>query len=220
MSELQRDPITRSDFLGLGAIGAVMGALIGIPSVGFVLSPMIKNVVEGESNVSEDWEVVGPVSEIGTEEPAEFVVEFPIRQTYGDDRIQAESGQSTEQFTVRNGIWVSWKSETDELGHMTDQNFRPDFLDEKTEGFTPEEIREIEENLNVLSSICAHLGCPVRWYAPESEFLCPCHGGLYDINGEHIGGPPPHGMFRYTYEVREDGNLYVRHEFDRDPYIV
>ena len=26
---------------------------------------------------------------------------------------------------------------------------------------------------------CAHLGCPVRWFAESKLFLCPCHGGAY-----------------------------------------
>lgn len=213
--------MTRSDFLGLGAVGGVMTLFIGIPSVAFFLHPLIKTEILGESNVSQDWEVVGPVADVPTVEPGEYVVEFPIRQTYGDDRLQEESGQSDENFTVRNGVWVSWTTQVDDMGKPSGEGTaRPGFLDEKTEGFTQEEIQEMEGNLNVLSSICAHLGCPVRWYEPEEEFLCPCHGGLYDINGEHIGGPPPHGMYRYTYEVREDGNLYIIHEFDRDPYII
>ncbi len=24
---------------------------------------------------------------------------------------------------------------------------------------------------------CAHLGCPVRWFAQSKLFMCPCHGG-------------------------------------------
>ncbi len=45
MAELQKDPMTRGDFLGFGILGAVMGAIRTIPPVAFVLSPVIKTDV-------------------------------------------------------------------------------------------------------------------------------------------------------------------------------
>ena len=137
---------------------------------------------------------------------------------------------------VKNAVWLSWKREVlkegkqgsagDELGGIV----RPDFLDQKSSGFTEQERREIENSLNVLSNSCAHLGCPVRWVVVEDhgEFLCPCHGGIYDINGGYVGGPPPRGMYRYTkIQVREDGKLYIKHDYDaggeqgpQEPYVV
>ena len=34
-----------------------------------------------------------------------------------------------------------------------------------------------------ISSRCTHLGCPVRWVAAAERFICPCHGGVYDLAG-------------------------------------
>ena len=34
-----------------------------------------------------------------------------------------------------------------------------------------------------ISSRCAHLGCPVRWVDAAERFICPCHGGVYDLLG-------------------------------------
>jgi Rieske Fe-S protein len=90
----------------------------------------------------------------------------------------------------------------------------PSILEEKSEGPLSEtEIQELERQLNVLSTHCAHLGCPVRWMPEEGGILCPCHGGIYDINGNHTGGPPPHGLWRYVSQIREDGRIFVKHEF-------
>ncbi len=36
---------------------------------------------------------------------------------------------------------------------------------------------------------CAHLGCPVRWFAQSKLFLCPCHGGAYYEDGSRASGP-------------------------------
>jgi hypothetical protein len=43
--------MTRGDFLGFGVMGAIMGAILTIPPVAFVLSPIIKTDVQGEANV-------------------------------------------------------------------------------------------------------------------------------------------------------------------------
>jgi len=56
---------------------------------------------------------------------------------------------------------------------------------------------------------CAHLGCPVRWFAQSRLFMCPCHGGVYYEDGSRASGPPPRGLFEYESEIR-DGQLWVR----------
>jgi Rieske Fe-S protein len=236
LAELQKDPMTRGDFIGFGLLGAVVGAILTIPPAAFVLSPLIKTDVLGQSNVVDAWQEVGPVSEVPKNEPKDFQVEFPLNQSYGTRSVQEESGVTDKRFVVKNAVWLSWKREIlkegkqgsagDELGGI----IRPDFLDQKTEGFTEQERKEIENSLNVLSNSCAHLGCPVRWVVVEDkgEFLCPCHGGIYDINGGYVGGPPPRGMYRYTkIQVRENGKLYIKHDYDnggeqgpQEPYVV
>ncbi len=60
MAELQKDPMTRGDFIGFGLLGAVVGAILTIPPVAFVLSPIIKTDLLGQSNVVDDWQEVGP----------------------------------------------------------------------------------------------------------------------------------------------------------------
>jgi Rieske Fe-S protein len=56
---------------------------------------------------------------------------------------------------------------------------------------------------------CAHLGCPVSWFPQSGLFMCPCHGGVYYANGDRASGPPPRGLFRCAWRVRE-GQLEVQ----------
>ena len=228
--------MTRGDFLGFGLMGAIMGAILTIPPTAFVLSPIIKTNILGQTDVSEGWQEVGKVSEIPEDEPKAFEVDFPISQSYGTRSVQEESGVTDKRFKVKNAVWLSWKQEVKvpgRLGSSGDElgsSMRPAFMDEKSEGFTEQERQELVDSINVLSNSCAHLGCPVRWLTVEGhgEFLCPCHGGIYDINGGWVGGPPPRGMYRYTrVKIEEDGTLYVKHEFDtggengpQKPYVV
>ena len=54
-----------------------------------------------------------------------------------------------------------------------------------------------------LSLICTHAGCTVGFTG--TIFVCPCHGGTYNINGAVTGGPPPSNLTQYT--VTKSGNI-------------
>ena len=56
---------------------------------------------------------------------------------------------------------------------------------------------------------CAHLGCPVTWFPQSGLFMCPCHGGVYYANGDRAAGPPPRGLCRCAWRVRE-GRLEIQ----------
>jgi menaquinol-cytochrome c reductase iron-sulfur subunit len=52
-----------------------------------------------------------------------------------------------------------------------------------------------------LTSRCAHLGCPVRYVSAAQRFVCPCHGGVYDIRGKVASGPPVRPLDRFYTRV-------------------
>ena len=55
---------------------------------------------------------------------------------------------------------------------------------------------------------CTHLGCPVSYDGEKKEFLSPCHGAVFDIDGRVTAGPPPRPLDRYEVKI-EDGVLYA-----------
>jgi menaquinol-cytochrome c reductase iron-sulfur subunit len=59
-----------------------------------------------------------------------------------------------------------------------------------------------------ISTRCAHLGCPVRFARASSTFICPCHGGVYDFEGQVIGGPPVRPLDRFQTRV-SDGQVEI-----------
>jgi hypothetical protein len=77
LTELRNEGINRRDFLGLGALGAIVGTVLTIPPAAFVLSPIVKTNILGRSDVSADWQEVGLISEVPENEPKIFYVEFP-----------------------------------------------------------------------------------------------------------------------------------------------
>lgn len=60
----------------------------------------------------------------------------------------------------------------------------------------------------VLSATCSHLGCLVNYSKEKREFVCPCHGGRYDLAGKNIAGPPPAPLSRLPIRV-ENNKLMV-----------
>jgi Rieske Fe-S protein len=69
-----------------------------------------------------------------------------------------------------------------------------------------------DERFIAVSTRCMHLGCPVRFVAASSRFICPCHGGVYGFGGEVDGGPPVRPLDRFYTEIR-DGNVWVGPRF-------
>jgi menaquinol-cytochrome c reductase iron-sulfur subunit len=68
--------------------------------------------------------------------------------------------------------------------------------------------------LKVLSSVCPHLGCALRWIDKKDSFICPCHGGTFTRTGVHVSGPPLRAMDELESKV-ENGVLKVRFQYFR-----
>ncbi len=64
------------------------------------------------------------------------------------------------------------------------------------------------EGPTVFSAVCSHLGCLVNYQKEKGEFVCPCHGGRYDLSGKNIAGPPPAPLTRFPVRT-QDGMLMV-----------
>ena len=76
-------------------------------------------------------------------------------------------------------------------------------------GDVPCWVRRVSgDTFQVFAINCAHLGCPVRWFAQSQLFLCPCHGGAYYADGTRASGPPERGLFEYDHKVIE-GKLMI-----------
>lgn len=49
---------------------------------------------------------------------------------------------------------------------------------------------------------CPHLGCPTHWLPQPRIFLCPCHGSVFNSQGQVVGGPAPRSLFTYNVRVK------------------
>lgn len=69
-------------------------------------------------------------------------------------------------------------------------------------------LKKEGNELTAFSPACTHLGCLVKWDNLRKEFMCACHGGKYDIDGNVIGGPPPKPLEKLPLEIKE-GKVYI-----------
>ncbi|MDQ6748082.1 MAG: ubiquinol-cytochrome c reductase iron-sulfur subunit [Candidatus Dormibacteraeota bacterium] len=72
------------------------------------------------------------------------------------------------------------------------------------------------DQYEVFANTCTHMQCPVRFQKDLNQFLCPCHGGLYDLHGQNVGGPPPKPLPRYTHRIDALGDLYIKNQLDEE----
>jgi len=147
------------------ALLAVIGALLGIPVVGYVCAPFWRKKSDEGTEVS--FVDLGPLSEL----PAGSwrLPSLEIVRQDGWTKVQE-----------RHSVWAR----------------RPE-----------NGANEVE----MLSPICPHLGCPINWSLDKKEFICPCHGGTFNTDGQYVSGPPPRSMDPLPFEVRA-GHLWVRWE--------
>jgi menaquinol-cytochrome c reductase iron-sulfur subunit len=170
----------RSAFLSAATIGigAAIGGLVTVPVLGFAVLPAF------ESEDRDDVDL-GPISN------------FPVGKyaitTFTEN--PADGGVALRTAYIRNN------------------------------GVTEDGV----PSFTILFSRCVHLGCPVQANGPfdgdpvqyeegpapvsiqpvlAASFGCPCHGGLYDGEGNRTAGPPVRSLDRYEFSIK-DGNLVL-----------
>ncbi len=79
-------------------------------------------------------------------------------------------------------------------------------------------VKKADGQVKALSNICTHMQCDVHWAAELNNFLCPCHGGLYNIDGINVGGPPPQPLAQWKHRFSTDAQgrtiLEIQNQLD------
>jgi Rieske Fe-S protein len=70
-------------------------------------------------------------------------------------------------------------------------------------------VKSGDNQVRAMHSTCTHLGCRTSYDAERKQILCPCHGGVYDLNGQVVAGPPPSPLPQLNARI-EDGTVFVQ----------
>jgi menaquinol-cytochrome c reductase iron-sulfur subunit len=169
------DYVTRTKFLSGVALatGAVMGAAIIVPVVGFAIVDPLKG---------EDfrWIDAGPAKDLIKNPPPYAAPDGGGDPVVGGVASIAISGPNPE------GDRRVFIALTRKVGKVDVKAL---------------EVAEDDLELLAIWNRCAHLGCPVE--EGSGTYACPCHGGAYDDRGLVSGGPPPRPLDRFDIKITD-----------------
>jgi len=99
-----------------------------------------------------------------------------------------------------------------ENGQLSQVEFRgkPVFVLKKTLDMEKSDKRDVvigDARFTVVIAICTHLGCIPAYHGSDKVFKCACHGGVFNVNGVNIFGPPPKPMVIPPFRI--DGQKIV-----------
>lgn len=67
-------------------------------------------------------------------------------------------------------------------------------------------LRATDGRLRAFDAKCTHAGCNVSFEG--TRIHCPCHGGVYDLAGKNVSGPPPKPLTELAV-FEQDGQIFV-----------
>jgi len=75
-------------------------------------------------------------------------------------------------------------------------------------------VRTGENDVVAYSPQCTHLGCAYHWEESGNQFVCPCHGSRFSIDGTVLEGPASRPLDRYPVHV-ENSKLLIGSEIQK-----
>ncbi|NLK66025.1 MAG: ubiquinol-cytochrome c reductase iron-sulfur subunit [Campylobacteraceae bacterium] len=85
---------------------------------------------------------------------------------------------------------------------------KPIFILKKTADMKADDTRDVvvgDDRYTVCIGLCTHLGCIPSY--KNNQFICACHGGIFDESGKVVFGPPPRAMDIPPFKI--DGTRLV-----------
>jgi Rieske Fe-S protein len=61
-------------------------------------------------------------------------------------------------------------------------------------------VKNLAGAVSVYAVNCSHLGCSVAFNTGAIRFECPCHGSMFNINGQVIHGPAAFPLSHLTWQ--------------------
>ncbi|MEX2303917.1 MAG: Rieske (2Fe-2S) protein [Bryobacterales bacterium] len=71
-------------------------------------------------------------------------------------------------------------------------------------------VRTEEGEWRAFSAVCTHLNCTVQFQEETYQIWCACHNGLFDLNGNVVGGPPPRSLEEFVVNLRGEDVVISR----------
>lgn len=68
-------------------------------------------------------------------------------------------------------------------------------------------IKTSAGEIRAFNAVCPHLSCTVGFRPQQMDIFCPCHNGVFDLEGQVVSGPPPGPL--EEYDVHLEGEQII-----------
>ena len=70
-------------------------------------------------------------------------------------------------------------------------------------------VRLQDSGLLAVYQRCTHLGCSVPFDHKSGQFVCPCHGSAFTMEGDVLNPPAPRPLDLFQLSINESGEIIV-----------
>ncbi|HEX9160144.1 MAG TPA: ubiquinol-cytochrome c reductase iron-sulfur subunit [Thermoanaerobaculia bacterium] len=67
-------------------------------------------------------------------------------------------------------------------------------------------LKAADNDFRAFSATCTHLDCIVGYQKDQTRIYCNCHGGVYDLHGRNVDGPPPRPLTPFKVNLVSKGS--------------
>jgi arsenite oxidase small subunit len=84
----------------------------------------------------------------------------------------------------------------------------PVYFDYPSAGYTNALMKKSDGSVSALSILCTHVCCQCQYDNGNQEYYCPCHGSIFDVNGNVVQGPASAKLPTIELRVDANGNVF------------
>jgi arsenite oxidase small subunit len=142
--------------------------------------------------------------QIGSTIGAFFVIAaaLGIWTTLSPTRNQQGSGnshQSTQTSTLPSGAVANTRDLL--VGS-------PSYFDYPSTGDTNILLKKTDGTVSAINILCTHVCCQCQYDRANEQLYCPCHGSIFDLNGNVLQGPAPTNLPSIQLNIDSNGNVF------------
>jgi cytochrome b6-f complex iron-sulfur subunit len=84
----------------------------------------------------------------------------------------------------------------------------PSTFDYPSSGYTNFLFKESDGSVSALSALCTHVCCECQFDSSANNIACPCHGSVFDLNGNVLRGPASSPLPSVKLSIDSNGNIF------------
>lgn len=84
----------------------------------------------------------------------------------------------------------------------------PKYFDYPSPGYTNMLLKKADGSLIALSMLCTHVCCQCQYDSASTDIYCPCHGSVFDQNGNVLRGPAVTKLPSIGVSIDNNGNIF------------